>query len=148
MSLLYSIVTYSALGIGALITLFAPLIVHIIYGTAYNATIPVLRISAWYIVFSYVGMIRNIWILAEGHQKYLMPINGFGALCNIGLNYILIPVIGISGAAVASVLTQFLTNVVVSYMIPATRRSVILLLKGLHPHYIYDAIRRMQGNQE
>ena len=56
--------------------------------------------------FSYLGSVRNVWMLAENKQKYLWIINLSGALGNVILNLILIPIMGVNGAAVASLCTQ------------------------------------------
>lgn len=61
--------------------------------------------------FSYLGTVRNIWILAEGKHKILWVLNLSGALLNIALNLLFIPVWGINGAALAALLTQIFTNV-------------------------------------
>ena len=81
------------------------------YGEAYLAAVPLLQIITWYSAFSYMGSVRNIWMLAEEKQKYLWIINLSGALLNVVGNFILIPLIGAAGAAIASVVTQFFTCV-------------------------------------
>ena len=75
---------------------------------------------------------RNIWILAEGKQKYILVINTFGAVCNVLLNYFMINSLGIMGAALASVVTNILMNVVLIFIIKPIRRSGTLMLKGLN----------------
>lgn len=55
-------------------------------------------------------------MLAEDKQKYLWVINLSGALANVILNYLLIPVMGIIGASIASLVTQFFTNVFIGYV--------------------------------
>ena len=61
---LYNIVIYLSLLQSLLITLLSGLIVRILYGSDYAAAVPALRIVAWYTTFSYIGSVRNIWILA------------------------------------------------------------------------------------
>ena len=140
MMILYAVITYLSVVICIGTVVFAPFIIHIIYGSAYDVSIQALRIVVWYIPFSYIGTVRNIWILAEGKQKWLTPINVVGALSNVILNLALIPVWGVNGAAVASLLTQVFTNIVVSNFIPETRRSIILLFKSLNPKYIIETL--------
>lgn len=131
MTLLYSMVIYLALVQSAVIMLFSGLIVKILYGAAYAATIPALRIVVWYTTFSYLGSVRNIWILAEGKQRYLWIINLSGAVANVLLNAVLIPLWGINGAATASLVTQFFTNVVIGFIITPIHYSNRLMLRGL-----------------
>ena len=90
---LYSIIIYLAVLQSIVLTIAAPLVIRIIYGAAYAPAIPTLRIITWYTAFSYMGSVRNIWILAEQKQKMLWKINLSGALLNVIANYILIPLI-------------------------------------------------------
>ncbi len=137
-SRLYSIIIYFSLAQSIVITLFAKYIIQILYSPEYYPAIGALRIFIWYTTFSYLGGIRNIWILAENKQKYLWIINLSGALSNIILNYILIPIMGINGAALASLVTQIFTNVIVNQLIRPIRHNNILMLRGLSPLLLID----------
>lgn len=130
-SLLYCLVIWLALAQSVAMTLFAKPMVWILYGDQYGPAVNALRVVVWYTTFSYIGAVRNIWMLAEGKQKYLWMINLSGAGANILLNALLIPVWGVMGAAVASLVTQFFTNVVVSEFIKPIRRNNLLILRGL-----------------
>lgn len=140
-SRLYCITIYMALLQGIGFTVFAKMIVKILYGKEYLASIPVLRILVWYIAFSYMGTVRNIWILAEGKQQFLWKINLAGALANIALNACLIPVWGASGAAVASLMTQFFTNFVFGFLYKPLRENNRQLLKGFNPGFLLELLR-------
>lgn len=145
MSLLYCIIIYSSLLFSLFVALLAPLIVRILYGEAYMPAAETLRYAVWFTTFSYLGAVRNIWILAENKQKYLWIVNLSGALCNIALNLLFIPYLGIVGAAIASVITQFFTNVVVNYIIVPIRYSNILMLRGVNPIFVMNLIKN-KGN--
>lgn len=131
-SRLYCVITYLSLAQSLFMTVFAKLIITVLYGSEYYPAIPGLQLIVWYTTFSYFGSVRNIWILAEGKQKYLWIINLSGALTNVVLNAILIPLWGLMGAAGASLVTQFFTNVVVGYIIGPIRRNNLLVVKGLN----------------
>lgn len=64
LTMLYSIVIYLSLAQSVVMTLFSRWIIFILYGTAYNPAISALQIIVWYTTFSYMGSVRNIWILA------------------------------------------------------------------------------------
>ena len=95
----------------------------------------------WYTTFSYLGSVRNIWILAEGKQRYLWIINLSGALTNVVLNAVLIPVWGINGAAFASLVTQFFTNVVTGFIIKPIRGANRILVASLDPGTLIAGIK-------
>ncbi len=137
---LYSIIIYFSLLQSMFMTLFSSMIIKILYGNQYYPSIAALRIVVWYTTFSYLGAVRDIWILAENQQKYLWKINLFGALANVVLNFVLIPKFGINGAAIASLLTQFFTNVILGYLIKPIRPNNKLMIKGLNPKVIFSII--------
>lgn len=130
---LYGVVIYFALLQSLVITILAPLLIQVLYGSSYSQSSDVLRIVVWYTTFSYMGPVRNIWILAENKQQYMWIINLSGALANVIMNLLLIPVFGMIGAAIASLLTQFFTNVVMSMLIKPLRHNNTLIVKGLNP---------------
>ncbi len=138
---LYSIIIYTSFMQGVVLFIFAPLVVKILYGAQYMDTIAPLRVMAWYTLFSNLGTVRNVWILAEAKQRFLWIINLFGAITNILLNLLLIELIGITGAAWASVLTQFATNFLVAYFIKPVRYNNTLLLKALNPKYFAEMVK-------
>lgn len=127
---LYAIVIFLSLLQSVGMTIFSKYIILILYGNAYLPAISALRIIVWYTTFSYLGSVRNIWILAESKHQYLWIINLSGALVNIGLNWILIPLLGIDGAAVASLITQIFTNIIIGYMIKPIRYNNKLMLEA------------------
>lgn len=129
---LYGVIIYFSLIFSLVMTIFAPVVVYILYGQAYSAAIGVLQIVVWYTTFSYLGTVRNVWILANHQQKYLPWINGAGALANVILNFMLIPVWSVYGAAIASLVTQIFTNVFVGFIIPAIRPNNRLMMASLN----------------
>lgn len=132
-SRLYSVIVYLALAQSIVLTFAAPLVVRILYGSEYVAAVPTLQIITWYTSFAYMGSVRNIWILAEQQQKILWKINLSGAVLNIAMNYVLIPILGINGAAIASVAAQFFTNFVLCLIITTLRPVSKLIWDGINP---------------
>ena len=128
---LYSIIFYLSILVSVSIFLFAPLIIAIMYGDGYTQAVMPLRIVVWYIIFSLFAGVRNVWLIAEGKQKYLWKINLWGVVANVVLNAVMIPRLGASGAAFASLITQMFTNVIVGFIIKPIRRNNYLLFKGM-----------------
>ena len=141
MKRLYNIVIYLSMLQSLLITLLSGFIVRILYGSDYAAAVPALRIVAWYTTFSYIGSVRNIWILAEGKQKYLLCINMLGAVANVALNFLLIGKFGINGAAFASLITQIFTNVIIGFIFKDIRQNNYIMLKSLSPNTVLKICR-------
>ena len=148
LTMLYSIVIYASITQSIVMTLLARIIIHILYGAAYDPAISALRIVVWYTTFAYLGAVRNIWILANNLQSYLWKINLLGAGTNIVMNAVLIPVMGIDGAAIASLITQFFTNVLVGYIIKPIRPNNEIMVNGLKPTMLMDSIRKLRVRKE
>lgn len=132
-SRLYGIIIYLSIAQSLVFTIFAPIIVNVLYGSEYAATIPVLQILTWYRAFSFMGTIRNIWLLAEEKQKYLPSINLVGVALNIVLNALLIPTWGARGAAFASLVTQVAMNFAFGFVFRPIVRNNILMMRGINP---------------
>jgi len=121
-------------------TIFAKPLIWIIYGEQYFPAIPVLKLAVWYVAFGYIGSVRNIWILAEEKQRFLWIVDLSGAACNVLCNFLFIPALGVCGAALASMVTQFFANVILCFAMKTTRDCGILILKGLHPRRVTELI--------
>ena len=141
MTQLYSIITAMSVGQSVVLSLFAKPVVHLLYGPEYATAANILSVAVWYITFGYYGSVRNIWILAEEKQQYLLRINVSGAIANLILNYILIPVWGAVGAAIASVVTQFFTNVIIGFLFKPIRGNNDLMVQSWKPNVYVKLIR-------
>ena len=139
---LYSIVIYISLAQSVVMTVFAELIVGILYGAEFHEAVGALRIIVWFVTFSYFGSVRNIWMLAKDQQKYLWIINASGAALNVVLNILLIPVSGIIGAAIASLATQMFSNFVLSFIIAPLRENNKILLSSLNPKHLLSLLKK------
>ena len=90
-----------------------------------------LRIITWYVAFSYLGVARNAWMVCEGKQLYLKYIYVAAAIVNVALNFVLIPSLGVNGAAVASLITQFSTIFVFPYFFKDLRPNVKMMVDSI-----------------
>lgn len=147
-SRLYSVIIYLSFAQSVAMTLLAPLIVNILYGVEYQNSVGILQVLVWYTTFSYMGSVRNIWILAEDKQRYLWIINLSGALTNVVLNAILIPLLGGVGAALASLITQVFTNVIIGFLIKPILHNNKLMLKGCNPLLLREMLRAILAKRK
>ena len=140
-SSLYGLMLYLSILQSIVFTIFAPIIVNLMYGAEYTAAITVFRILTWYFTFSCMGSVRNIWLLAEEKQKYLPIINLSGVVINIVMNAFMIPLWGACGAAFASLLTQLFMNFIFGFIFKPIRKNNALMLKGLSPKFFIGELR-------
>ena len=133
---MYALIIWVSILYAVGVCLFSKYIILILYGKDYlGARIP-LMIAVWYCGFSLTGSAREVWIICEGHQKYSKWFALIGALINLILNYLLIPRIGMVGAAIATLVTQIMTGFIVTLLFKDTRENnkflvEAFLLKGV-----------------
>ena len=117
---LYDLMVWGAILI-AIPTLFlSDYIILTLYGEAYIQASGVLALHIWAGVFVFLGVASSKWFIAENLQKYSFYRTLAGALINIVLNYILIPLYGIYGAAFATLISQ----AVASYLFNLTNKKL------------------------
>lgn len=128
---LYAIVFYVSVFVSVAFLLFGDLVIWILYGEAYMPSSMPLKIVSWYTAFSYLGVARNAWFVCNNQQKYLKFMYIPAALLNIAINFALIPIWGASGAALASLITQIFTSIILPYCIPSLRPNARLMIEAI-----------------
>ncbi len=102
-----------------------------IFGQFYLESIYTTFILSFSLIFVFFGVANEHWYIDNNFQKYY-AINVFlGALINIFLNFLLIPKIGISGAAYSTLLTYFLIIFLFDFINKKTRKLFQIKLKSL-----------------
>ena len=95
------------------ITLTADCLVPLFYGQSYAESVEVLVIHVWASVFFFTSALVSRWLLIEGALIAAFYVQVAGAVANVGLNFWLIPEHGAVGAAIATVLSAFISGYVV-----------------------------------
>lgn len=126
----YSIVAWLGIAFGIFILLFSNIIIDILFGADYSQASNILTVSVWAGTFALLGSARGTWLICEGLQKYSIMYTGFGAIVNIMLNWVLIPVYGGFGAAVATLVAQVSVSIIAPAFMRETRVSSIMILKS------------------
>ena len=92
------------------ISVFSNTIIERLYGAQFAPAGDVLNIHAWSLLFIFVGQVGSRWLVNENLQKMNLNRTLWGMLVNIGLNLVLIPIYGINGAAVATLVSQMVAS--------------------------------------
>lgn len=87
------------------VALFAG-VIPIIFGERYVEGIPILRILIFFVPFASLSALLYKVLIVINKQNWYLAISILGAFLNVALNLLLIPQIGILGAAIASVATH------------------------------------------
>jgi O-antigen/teichoic acid export membrane protein len=91
----------AALPIAAGITVLARPIVRLVFGEGFEETVPALQIMIWAVVFAFVNVPNARLVLVRNRQKQAGWMTGISMVVNVVLNLVLIPRLGIVGAAAA-----------------------------------------------
>jgi O-antigen/teichoic acid export membrane protein len=136
---LYDLMVWSSIAVALPTTLLADWVILILYGTDFQEAADVLRIYIWAGVFVTLGIANSKWLIAENLQRYLFIRTILGALLNVGFNLWLIPIYGIKGAAIATMVAQGTVGFLSLSFFKKTRHNFLFAAKSLS---IYGAYKR------
>lgn len=84
--------------------LLAPVIIKVVYGQGYLGSVSALQVVACVLPFMYITQQAGV-LAAVRREKILAWLTGLAAVVNIAMNLALIPIWGIIGAALATLIT-------------------------------------------
>lgn len=84
------------------VSIFAPFIIKILYGSEFMDSVNILKIYIWSGVWFSIGMLVTSYLVAENFRKILFFSSFLGMSINVVLNLIFIPRFGIIGSAWAT----------------------------------------------
>lgn len=104
---------------------------NLIFGESYSQSSSILIIHIWGMVFNAVSIISFRYFIAEGLQIYSFYRAFAGLIINIILNYLLIPIYGVVGAAIATAISQGVAVYLLNSISPKTRPMFLMQTKAL-----------------
>lgn len=110
-------------------TLFSGEILAILFPGQFPRSAGVLRVLIWSEFFVYAGVILSTIVLANGIQRYMIYFVATQAVLNLFLNWILIPRMGIAGAAWASV-GSYSGGLLIGLLLPEVGRYTRILFRA------------------
>lgn len=119
------------------VSLLSNIIITTLYGRSYDEASIILTIHVWAGIFVFLGVTRNLWILAEGCAKISLYTTIVGALLNITLNLYLIPKYYALGAAIATVISYCISDYIIFIIVPSLRKMGIMMTKSLLLHVLW-----------
>jgi O-antigen/teichoic acid export membrane protein len=107
-------------------------IVIFLFGKDYIEASSILVINIWTGVFVSMGVASGAWYTNENLQKYSFYRTFFGAVINVILNLLLIPAIGIVGAAISTLVAQVFATFLFDFLTKKTRIMFYMKLKSFY----------------
>ena len=134
---LYDLMVWIAVTIAIPTTLLSNLIIELLYGVAYLGSSSVLIIHIWSGVFVFLGVASSKYLLAENYIKKTFYRTALGALLNIILNYYLIKIMNINGAAISTLVSHFFAAYFYDFLDKDLRGMFILKTKSIIFYSLY-----------
>jgi len=115
MQKLYDLLAWLAIGIAVPVTIFSDQIITILFGSNFAPASPVLIIYIWAGVAVFLGVASSQYLINENLTKLSFTRTSIGMVINVILNLLLIPMYGIVGSAIATLVSYTLVTIVLSF---------------------------------
>lgn len=129
---LLTLMIWMGIAIAIPMTFLSDWLIMILYGEAYNGAGIILSIHIWAAVFVFANSAINQWYVNENLQFISMIFTGIGAILNLVLNYLLIPIYGIVGSAIATIISYFIASFLCLLFHKETRKVFFIFIKSFN----------------
>lgn len=131
LQILYDFFTWFTIFTSIVISFLSPFIINLLYGKEYIDAAPVLAIHIWSGFAVFLGIASGKYLITENMTRISLFRTIVGAIVNVISNIILIPKIGILGAAISTFLSYTASTFSVLF-IPSARGLGVDLLKSFN----------------
>lgn len=130
---LYDAFVWMAVGAAITVQFLAGFLVEHLFGAAFSAAAPVLAVHIWAGVFWFPGSAGHRYLILENHTKIMFVMTVAGAATNVLLNIVLIPRMGMLGAAYATLLSFSVSHWCSAIYTSRSRIVVAFWLRAFDP---------------
>lgn len=128
---LYGLMSRVSLMLAIPLSFLAMPLILTLFGSAYAPAVSVLQIYAWSIPATCLGLANGQQLIAENLTRTAFARTIVGAIVNVALNVILIPIWGINGAAIATLISYTLATLTVLVVRDTRNQGKMMLLAFL-----------------
>ena len=129
LSKLYSLMIYSSFIIIVPLFVLSGYIINLLFGSQFTEAANVVRIYAWAGIAVSIGTVASYYLLNENYVKLALFSSIVGMSSNVLLNIVFIPIYGISGAALATLISYALVPASLVFF-KETRPQLILIARA------------------
>jgi len=115
MQKLYDLLTWLAIGIAVPVSIFSAQIIQLLFGSEFSSAAPVLTIYIWAGVAVFLSVASSQYLINENLTKLSFYRTLIGMILNVILNLALIPIYGIAGSAIATLISYTLVIFALSF---------------------------------
>jgi len=89
-------------------------LINILYGSQYIDSVEIMQIYAFTLIPIFLGVGQGLWAVTENKSKVILINSLAGLVSSLVLNLILIPLYGIKGAAISTVISYFISAILMN----------------------------------
>lgn len=115
LSRLFAFVFWLSISVAILVTFTGDFIIALTFGQEYKESVMVLILIIWAGAFSALGSVTARYLTVENKARKLAFRMIVAMLLNVGLNLFLIPIYGIEGSAIATLISLIVANYFMNY---------------------------------
>lgn len=127
-------------------SLSSKLIISILYSNEYFEAYLPFAINVFSLLFIFQLSILNIWLINENLQRYQLYITSLSVILNIIGNYILIPKLGISGAAISTIISRASMLWIFPLFFKEIKEISWVLIRSLNPLELSKSVKSFYTN--
>ena len=127
---LYNLLAWTAIGIAVATTFLSKFIIEILYKPEFLPAASVLTIYIWAGVTVFLGVASSQYLITENFTKTAFYRTFIGMVVNVILNFILIPIYGISGSAAATLISYSVATFSIIFD-RETRKQSFMMFKAI-----------------
>jgi O-antigen/teichoic acid export membrane protein len=128
---LFDILFMLAIGVALLVTVVAGPLINLLFGSEYNEASSILVIHIWAALFIFMRAALSKWILIEKVYVFSLVSQGTGAVLNVALNFLLIPLWGGVGAAYATLFSYMAASYLALVIYPRSRPIFWMMTRAI-----------------
>ncbi len=149
MNQLFSVTIWIAILMCLVILIYSENIIFILFGEEFSMASEVLQIQAFAGIFVAMGYVNGKWMVAENYTKLSLLRNIYGLIINVVLNLALIPLYGIKGAAISTLVSVLFSSNLLLLFFKSTKEIFIMQNKSIFNfgpikifHFINNALKK------
>lgn len=109
---IYKVLLWVSIPIVVFVSIFNDWIVDLLFGASFAKSADILSVLTFCLILVSIGSVSTKILYVEHYERKYLKRSIFGVFINIGLNFILIPIYGAIGAAIATLATLFIIHYV------------------------------------
>ncbi|MEL6352330.1 MAG: flippase [Cyanobacteria bacterium J06627_28] len=114
-----------------IVLIFSKNILLSLYGVTYGGAAPLLVLLIWSVLFVALGTAQSAYMVSMNWNKMYLQMVLIASVINIVLNYLLLPIFGALGAAVATVFSQWVAMHGACFLFDPLRKTRNMVTKSI-----------------